>query len=316
MISLESCLENVNSAAIAGHVRPDGDSVGSCLAVYNYIVDNYPDIRVDLYLDPIPDKFLFLKNSDRITDPGTADPAKTCDVFFSLDCGDANRLGAAWQFFESAGHTVCVDHHLTNGSFADINEVYPDSSSTSELIYQMMDPDKITEPIAECLYVGIALDTGIFRYPCTSNLTMRIAGDLMARGIPFQKIVDDTYYIRTFPQQQIRGKAFVNSGLRLGGKCIVSVITRADMESCHATPEDLDEIVSELRSTSGVEVSVFIYETDEGFKISLRSASYVDVAAIAVRFGGGGHARAAGASASGSPEEILAELLPLIDAQI
>ncbi len=313
MVSLDSCLKQIKSAAIAGHVRPDGDSVGSCLAVFNYITDNFPDIRADLYLEPVPEKFSFLKNSDRILDPDTADTSVTYDIFFSLDCGDAERLGKAYTFFKSAEHTVCVDHHITNSSFADVNEVHPGASSTAELIYRMMDPEKVTEEIAECLYTGIALDTGIFRYPCTSPETMRIAGELMAKGIPYPEIIDKVYYIRTYPQQRIRGKAFEGARLYLGGACIVSVITKADMDECGASHEDLDEIVSELRSTAGVEVSVFLYESGDGYKISLRSASRVDVARIAQKFGGGGHARAAGASAGSDPGEILAELLPLIE---
>ncbi len=313
MVSLDSCLEQIRSAAIAGHVRPDGDSVGSCLAVFNYITDNFPDIRADLYLEPIPEKFSFLKNADRILDPDAADTSVSYDVFFSLDCGDEERLGKAYPFFESAKHTVCVDHHLTNSSFADVNEVHPEASSTAELIYRMMDADRVTREIAECLYTGIALDTGIFRYPCTSPETMRIAGELMAKGIPYPEIIDRVYYIRTYPQQRIRGKAFEDSRLYLNGECIVSVITKADMDECGAVHEDLDEIVSELRSTAGVEVSVFLYESDDGYKISLRSASRVDVAAIAKKFGGGGHARAAGASAGSDPDKILSELLPLIE---
>ncbi len=316
MISLHECLKNITSAAIAGHIRPDGDSVGAGLAVYNYILDNYPDIQTDLYLEPIPEKFLFLKNADRITDPNTADPSRTYDVFFALDCGDEGRLGEAFQFFKSAKHTVCVDHHITNGSFADVNEVNPLASSTSELIYLMMDEEAVTEPVAECLYLGIAHDTGIFQYSCTSSRTMRIAGELMAKGIPYSKIVDETYFMRSYPQQKIWGKALLDSRLFLDGKCIVSVITKKDMDTYHVTPEDLDGIVSDLRSTSGVEVSVFLYETGDGFKISMRSASYVDVAKIALEFGGGGHARAAGASAGNDPEAILDALLSLIGEQI
>ncbi len=316
MVSLASCLNGISTAAIAGHIRPDGDSVGSCLAVYNYILDNFPGIRADIYLDQIPEKFSFLKNAERILNPETADTSRTYDIFFSLDCGDEERLGAAFSFFRTAGRTVCVDHHITNTNFADVNEVHPEVSSTSELLFQMMDADRINEDVAECLYVGIALDTGIFRYPCTSPLTMRIAGDLMAKGIPYPEIVDRVYCIRTYPQQKIRGKAFADACLYLNGKCIVSVITKEDMDNCGATHEDLDEIVSDLRSTSGVEVSVFLYETDEGYKISLRSASYVDVARIAQNFGGGGHARAAGASSRSDPDEILGKLLPMIKANL
>ncbi|MCC8142093.1 MAG: DHH family phosphoesterase [Lachnospiraceae bacterium] len=316
MITLDSCLNRITSAAIAGHVRPDGDSVGACLAVYNYICDNYPDIRADVYLEPIPAKFSFLKNADRIRDPKKADGSASYDVFFSLDCGDEERLGGAAAFFRSAKYTVCVDHHLTNSSFARVNEVDPNASSTSELIFRMMDPDKVTEEIAECLYLGIVHDTGVFQYSCTSPETMRIAGELMAKGIPYSRIVDETYYIRSYPQQKIWGKALLTSRLFFNGACIVSTVTQKDMEQYQVTPEDLDGIVSELRSTSGVEVAVFLYETTEGYKISLRSASYVDVAKIALTFGGGGHARAAGASADGDPEEILHKLLPMIGEQL
>ncbi len=315
MISLDDSLAGVASVAIAGHVRPDGDCVGSCLAVYNYIVNNYPEIQTDVYLDPIPAKFSFLKNADRIR--SAKEPEReSYDLFIALDCGDEGRLGSAARLFKSAKRTLCIDHHLTNQSFADVNEVHPDASSASELVYQSMDPKKITEEIAECLYLGIAHDTGIFQYSCTSPQTMEIAGALMGRGIPYSRIVDETYYVRSFAQQKIWGKALLDSQLFLDGKCIYTMISRKDMEEYQVTSADLDGIVSELRSTAGVEVSVFLYETTDGYKISLRSSSYVDVAAIASEFGGGGHARAAGASSAKQPEEILHFILDWISKQL
>lgn len=313
---LESVLDHVDSAAIAGHVRPDGDCAGSCLAMYNYIRDNYPRISVDLYLEPIPEKFLFLKNADRIrTDAEEISCAY--DLFIALDCGDAERLGAAGHLFQSAGRTLCVDHHMTNRSFADYNYVFPEASSTCELVYQLLDPEKITKEIAECLYLGIVHDTGVFQYSCTSPKTMETAGKLMAKGIDYPKIVDETYYIKTFVQQKIWGKAMMDSELYLDGRCICSIVTKRDMEAYQAGPKDLDGLVSELRSTAGVEVSVFLYETDDGYKISLRSASRVDVAKIAMEFGGGGHVRAAGASSDiKNPNRILEVLLEKIRQQL
>ena len=314
---LDSCLKHAASAAISGHVRPDGDCAGSCLAVYNYIRDNYPWISVDLYLEPVPEKFLFLKNADRIrTDPEAAGDA-VYDLFIALDCGDRERLGAAGRLFENARHTLCVDHHVTNQNFADDNFVSPDASSASELVYQLIDPGKITKEIAECLYLGIVHDTGVFQYSCTSPGTMEIAGQLMARGINYPKIVDETYFIRTFAQQKIWGKAMMESTLHLGGKCICAVVTKEDMEAFHVKPEELDGLVSQLRSTAGVEAAVFLYETDTGYKISLRSAEQVDVAEIAMEFGGGGHVRAAGASVeSKDPAEILKRVLGKIRRQL
>ncbi len=316
MITLDACLSDISSAAIAGHIRPDGDSVGSCLAVYNYILAVDPRICVDVYLEPIPEKFSFLKNADRIREPKEADPANIYDVFFCLDCGDAERLGAAYPVFQSAKRTVCIDHHATNQSFADVNEVEPQASSTAEMIFRRMDKERINEAIAACLYLGIAHDTGVFRYSNTSPETMNIAGFLMGKGIPYSKILDETYYIRSFVQQRIWGKALRDAELFLDGKCIVSVITKEDQETFGASPEELDGIVSELRSTEGVEVAVFLYELDDGYKISLRSTSYVDVAQIARELGGGGHARAAGAEGGSDPEEIREQLLARIAAQI
>ncbi|MCD7922210.1 MAG: DHH family phosphoesterase [Clostridiales bacterium] len=316
MINLDACLTDVRTVAIAGHVRPDGDCVGSCLAVYNYICDNYPDIRTDIYLEPIPEKFSFLKNVERIQQVRTGEEPQICDLFIVLDCGDMDRLGDAAGLFTAAKRTLCIDHHLTNRSFADINEVHPNASSASELVWYLMDPEKVTKEIAECLYLGIAHDTGIFQYSCTSPETMRVAGELMNRGIDYPRIVDETYYIRTYAQQKIRGKALLDSQLFLDGKCIFSVVTRADMDAFGVTAADLDGIVSELRSTTGVEVSVFLYETKDGYKISLRSASCVDVAKIALDFGGGGHARAAGASAGDDADTIRNRLLSKIEEQL
>ncbi|MCD8046075.1 MAG: DHH family phosphoesterase [Clostridiales bacterium] len=314
-VSLDDFLKDISTVAIAGHIRPDGDCVGSCLAVYNYICDNYPGIRADLYLEPIPEKFSFLENAQKIQSAKDAGAAAH-DLFIALDCGDGERLGDAARFFGTAKKTLCIDHHLTNRSFADVNEVHPEASSTSELVYLAMDPERVTEKIAECLYLGIAHDTGIFQYSCTSPRTMRIAGELMGKGIPYSRIVDETYYIRSYAQQRIWGKAMADSRLYLEGKCIFTMVSRKDMGEFGVTPADLDGIVSELRSTTGVEVSAFLYELEDGYKISLRSASYVDVARIAAEFGGGGHARAAGASSGKTPEEILEILLDKIRMQL
>ena len=134
MISLDSYLDGITTVAISGHIRPDGDCVGSCLAVYNYICDNYPTIMADLYLEPIPEKFLFLKNADKIRHMKSTDGKKEYDLFIALDCGDVDRLGLSGQYFEVAKSTFCVDHHISNQSFADFNYIFPNASSTSELV--------------------------------------------------------------------------------------------------------------------------------------------------------------------------------------
>ena len=133
MINFEDKLKGINSVAISGHVRPDGDCVGSTMAVYNYIATHHPEITVDIYLESIPNVFRFLKNTDKIQE--TAED-KVYDLFIALDCGDKERLGTNAKYFDLAKHTLCIDHHASNQSFAEDNYIIPDASSTCELATQ------------------------------------------------------------------------------------------------------------------------------------------------------------------------------------
>ncbi len=308
-------LEDVQTVAIAGHVRPDGDCVGSCLATYNYIKDNYPKIEVALYLQPIPNIFKFLSRADEIIHSCEED--KTYDLFIAQDCGDLKRLGDAAKYFETAKKTICVDHHVSNDNFADENYIFPYASSASELVFELIGEKSITKKIAECIYVGMVHDTGVFRYSCTSAKTMEIAGKLMEMGIDFSKIVDETFYTKTFEQNQILGKALLNSRLLLDGKMIASVITMEEMKRYHVLPKHLDGIVNQLRVTKGVEAAVFLYENEDGsYKVSTRSNGLVNVAELAVKFGGGGHERAAGFSMEGTPEDLIKKVAFEIEKQL
>lgn len=146
---------------------------------------------------------------------------------------------------------------------------------------------------------------------------MNIAGQLMEKGINFTRIVDDTFYKKTFHQNRILGQALVNSRLRLGGKCIVSVITAEEMREYEVEPKHLEGIVQQLRVTKDVEAAIFLYETPDGaYKVSMRSNENVDVAAVMMKFGGGGHVRAAGATVWGTPEEILQKVLTEVEKQL
>lgn len=315
MTNLDEFLAEAQTVAIGGHIRPDGDCVGSCLATYNYIKTYYPDIRVDLYLEPIPNIFKFMANSADICSDFTQE--KTYDLFIVQDCGDTGRLGAAAHYFEAAKKTVCVDHHISNQSFADENYIFPEASSTSELIFELLPKERITKEIAECIYTGIIHDTGVFQYSCTSRKTMETAGVLMELGINYPKIVDETFYTKTYNQNRIMGLALLKSRLHLEGACISSVITEAEMREYDVLPKHLDGIVSQLRVTKDVETAIFLYETGDGtFKVSTRSRELVDVAQIAVKYGGGGHKRAAGFSMTGDSGVIIETIVKDIAEQM
>lgn len=314
MTNLDEFLEKAHTIGIGGHIHPDGDCVGSCLATYNYIKTYYPQKDVTLHLEPIPDKFKFLARAEEICSDVSAD--KSFDLFIAQDCGDANRLGRFSGYCEQAAQTICIDHHVSNTGFADEDYIFPDASSTSELIYDLLPKERITKEIAECIYTGIIHDTGVFKYSCTSKKTMEAAGALMEMGINYPKIVDDTYYVKAYNQNRITGLALLKSKLHLDGKCISTYITLEEMREYDVLPKHLDGIVSEIRITRGVEAAVFLYETEQGFKVSLRSCEYVDVAKIAVAYGGGGHVRAAGCSVKGEPEAVIGEIVSQISLQM
>ncbi|MCI8852731.1 MAG: bifunctional oligoribonuclease/PAP phosphatase NrnA [Lachnospiraceae bacterium] len=315
MIHLTEELKGIRTVAVAGHIRPDGDCVGSCLAVCNYIREQFPEIQVQVYLEPFAKSFGFLKYADTVRP--AQENEEPADLFLALDCGDKARLGAAVSCFDRAGKTICVDHHISNQGYGDINYIVPEASSTCELVYGILDEEKISRPVAEALYLGIIHDTGVFQYACTSEKTMQIAGKLMGKGIEFSRIVEETFYKKTYVQNQILGRAILESILLLDGKCIVSRILKRDMEFYGVTSKDLEGIVSQLRVTEGVEVAIFLYESDNHeYRASLRSKRFVDVSQIAAYFGGGGHVRAAGCTMHGSFYDVVNNLMLHVDHQL
>ncbi len=300
---LSDILKDVKSVGITGHIRPDGDCTGSVLALYNYILENMPEIDVDLYLEQPGSEFYYLKNIDKIKN---TPEDKKYDVFFVLDCSSLDRIEPFISCFNNASKTVCIDHHVSNTGFTDLSKIEPQASSACEVLYGTMDADKISRNVAECIYTGIIHDTGVFKYSCTSKKTMEIAGEMMEKGIDYSDIIDNTFYKKTYVQNQILGRALLESVLFYDGKCIFTTVTMDEMEFYGVTGRELGGIVEQLRLTDGVEVAIFLYQTgEEEYKVSLRSKKKIDVAAIATQFGGGGHVRAAGYTAQGSVYQII-----------
>lgn len=315
MFTVDEVLKNVKNVGITGHVRPDGDCVGSTLALYTYIKDNYSNIEPDIYLGDFGKEFNFLKYTDEIKHE--PDPSKKYDVFFILDCGNPERTGDMAVMIDNAARTVCIDHHVKNGEFADLNCIRTGISSASEVLYELLDPDKINKNIAECIYTGIIHDTGVLKYQSTSLRTMEIAGIMMDKGIDFTNIIDDTFYRKTMAQNKALGQALLKSKLYLNGKVIFSTLNSREMKDLCVTGKDLGGIIDQLRFTEGVEVAVFIYQLENGeYKASLRSINIVDVNKIANEFGGGGHIKAAGFSTDNEPDKVIEDICALVSAQM
>lgn len=308
-------VENAKKVGIAGHIRPDGDCIGSCLALYNYIKENY-SCEVDVHAEEVPGDFRILKSSDEMK---TVYPymKEGYDVFFALDCGDEERLGKAEKYLHEAKKTYCIDHHRTNDGYCDENLVRADASATCEILYDLMDVSKINHGIAECLYLGIVHDTGVFKHSNTSRHTMEVAGALLEYGVSSSDIIDGTFYEKTYLQNQILGRCLMESILCMDGKVIISYIDRKVQALYGLQNGDTDGVIDQLRITRGVEVAILLKEMNPRvWRVSLRSCNIVDVATICEKFGGGGHIRAAGCILNGSVYDAINTLTREIEAQL
>lgn len=312
MRQIGDLLDNINSVGIGGHIRPDGDCVGSCMALYLYLRENYPRIRTDVYLDRIQPVFTYIRDIDDIKHQ--ADPDVRYDLFITCDVSARSRLAVAGDCYDRAGLTVCIDHHVSNPGFAMINHVRGEVSSTCEVLYSLLDHEKISVDVAAALYTGIVHDTGVFQYPNTTPETMAAAGELMKKGFDFSRIIETSFYEKSYVQNQVMGRVLTESILLLDGRCVVGYLKKKDMDFYGVEGTDLDGIVSQLRLTAGVEVAMFLYELrPEYFKVSLRSKRKVDVSKIAVYFGGGGHNRAAGCEMNGSVHDVINNVMEQVE---
>ncbi len=317
MIVMNKILDEVKGAttiAIGGHIRPDGDCVGSCLALYLYLSKTLKKADIKVFLEKPRDIFNCISGINEIKDATKS--RQKFDVFIALDCNE-ERLGDSVPIFRDALKKINIDHHISNTGCGDVNYIFPQASSTSELIFDLMDESYLDKEIAKAIYIGIIHDTGVFQYSNTSEKTLQIAAKLISFDFDFPKLIDETFYEKTYIQNQILGRALLESVLFMNKTCIVSAIDKKTMEFYNVVPADLDGIVNQLRYTKGVECAIFLYESDfQQYKVSMRSGGEIDVSKIAQYFGGGGHVRAAGCSMNGTVYDVINNLSLQIEKQM
>ena len=186
MKKIDEIIGDAKIVGIAGHIRPDGDCIGSCMSLYNYLKKNKSEIEVRVFLEFVDEKFRIIKNTDRIETEGF--DGTVFDLFISLDTASFDRLGKNAPFFENAKRTVCIDHHKSNQGYADYNYIVPEASSASEVLYGLLDVELFDKSIAEPMYMGIAHDSGVFRFQSTTSTTMNIAAKMIDFGIDVNPI--------------------------------------------------------------------------------------------------------------------------------
>lgn len=304
MTKFEELVLQADNICILGHVNPDGDCLGSTLGTCQYIRNRYPEKTVVVYLQEASCKFAYLPGYDQIVHVPSEG---VYDLAVILDCADFERLGEFGELAKRAKEVFVADHHVTNNQRFPHAVVVPEASSTAEVIFDQMDRGYVDQAVATCIYTGIIHDTGVFKYQATSAHTMEIAGFCMGKGIDFSSIIDDGFYMKTYTQQQVMGRALMESMLIMDGRCIFASLRNKDMRFYGVTSKDLDGIVAQLRQTAGVDCAIFLYEVNpQQYKVSLRSNNDgLDVAAVAAYFGGGGHVRAAGCFMHGSVHDAI-----------
>lgn len=308
MINLLQEIGTAHRIAIAGHIRPDGDCISSCLSLRRYLSNALKDAYIKVYMEPNPPTIFSYLDGYQDMDHDY-EPCENYDVFITVDISSLDRLGMALPFYESAGKKICIDHHESNVGFADVNEVKPYASSTCEVLFQLFEKQYIDDKIAEALFSGMVHDSGVFQYSNMSKLSFEIVGELVEYDFDGPKIIQETFYQKSYAQNKILGRALLESKLLMDNQIIVSLIDRRMMEEYDVLPKHLDGIVNQLQNTRGVEVAIFVYElSDNAYKVSMRSNGKVNVADVAVIYGGGGHAKAAGVEMSGDFDDVIDRL--------
>ncbi|WP_304507438.1 DHH family phosphoesterase [Anaerotignum sp.] len=291
LAKIREIISQHQNIVLCGHTNPDGDAIGACLALAASLHKGGKMVQV--LLEPYGKKYNMIPNSTLIVEK---EVVTEVELFIALDCGDIGRFQGIENIFRSAKHTVNIDHHISNSYFGEYNYVEEAASSTSEIVFKLLKGYfPLDGEIASALYAGLIYDTGGFRHTSTTPFTMQVAGELMNYDIPFTKIYNALFDSRNFSEMKIMGRAFDKAERYFDGRVICSSITMGDIEDCKGTNKELDAIINYLKGVNDTKIACFLYEkNDMDVKASFRGNDGYDVCALAQKFGGGGHVKAAG----------------------
>ena len=294
-------IQNSNVIILTAHVQPDGDCLGSMLALHHYLLALGKDVSMVLD-DDIPVLYKFLPGQEMINKP--AAKVLNADLLIVLDASDVERIGHVKEHVNAP--ILNIDHHLSNTKFADYWYIDTQSAATGEIILQLLTllDAKITADMATCLYTAIATDCGFFRYANTSVQTMRSAADLMEYGAkPY--IISEYMETKSFDSILTLGKVLETLELHYHGKIATITILPNTLSNLDSS----EGFINYPRMIDGVEIAIMFKVMNDGMiRISFRSKT-VDVSKLALSFGGGGHARAAGCAIMGVIEDVTTEVL-------
>jgi phosphoesterase RecJ-like protein len=302
-------LKEAQTVVLTAHIHPDGDSLGSMLALYHYLVAIGKNVQI-LVDDDIPSLFRYLPGIESVQKlPASGWTSADCLVV--LDASDLERIGNVPARVKAP--IINIDHHISNTRFADYWVIDSKAAATGEIIYQLLTLSgaQIDTAIAICLYTAIATDCGFFQYANTSAQTMRIAAELIECGVQ-PHLIAETLETKPFENIALLTKALATLERYADGR-IASITLTADMLR---QSDNTEGLINYPRCIEGVEVAVLFKVLEEGYcRVSLRSKT-IDVSQVALQFGGGGHVRAAGCTLTGAFPDVKQDIIAVLAAKI
>jgi phosphoesterase RecJ-like protein len=298
---LEEVIVSSETFFLAGHLNPDGDTIGSMLAIASVLKRMGKKVRL-FSQDPIPENLRFLPQARSVR---SRLPKGRFDAAILLECSVPSRGGALEPVLKRCGKVVNIDHHKTSELYGDINIVEPHSSSTAEIVYRLFHnmTVKVTRREATCLYTGMVTDTGRFHFPATSPRTLEIASRLLETGFKFSRINDLLYATKATESLKILGRALESLELKYGGKLAVLTLRVKDFTELDARSEHSENVINYGMMPPGVKAAVMFREESERISVTFRSRGHIDMSLLAKSFGGGGHRNAAGCRMKGPLDE-------------
>ena len=295
---------DAKSVILFPHVNPDGDAIGSCVALclalrqkgiesWVYSTGGAPEYLDFLCFDVFTDDF------SKVDRP---------DICIAVDCGEEHRIEDRIDAFYGGNTQMCIDHHLSKVGYGEYYYIDENAAAVCEIIYDLLMSigTELSRDMANALYTGLSTDTGNYQYSNTTPHVHDIAAELLKIGVDHTSIMVNLYQNRSMKKVICESKAIDKMLVFAGGKGVISYLTGGEMAEIDATHGDADQIIDALRNINGIEIAAYLEERETGIKVSMRAKTYGNVAEICERNGGGGHVKAAGCTMKMSMEEAFA----------
>ncbi len=308
-------IDTYNHFILTTHVNPDGDGLGSEVALAEYLRQRKKRVHI-INSSPVPDNYRFLdpnRQMEVFSRDRHIEALTGADVLFIIDISDWGRLRELGELVQELSlKTICIDHHPVNGGFAELDVIRPEASSTGELMFELLKGlgARFSRRICEAIYTAILTDTGSFRFTNTSPAAHRIVAELLESGINPQQIYSHIYENQSLERVRLMARVLAGLQLECDGRLAWMTITQQMLHETGATLKDTEGLADFPRSIAGVEVALLFMELEDGrVKISFRSRGNVVINGLAQKFSGGGHAFAAGASTDGPLQQAVSRVL-------